>query len=204
MTINNHLVVFAKTPRLGRVKTRLGRDIGAVAAWAFYRRMLRLLLRRLGGDRRWRCWLAITPDSDIHLRNTWPAGCWRVNQGEGDLGARMGRLARALPPGPVVIVGADVPAIRPHHIAAAFKALGHHDAVFGPAADGGYWLVGLKRRPRFADVFADVRWSTKHALSDTVANLSPGQTHALLETLEDVDGGEAYRRWIKGGGLAFL
>ena len=200
--LSNHLVVFAKTPRLGRIKTRLGRDIGAVAAWAFYRLTLSSVLRRLGadrgGDRRWRCWLAGTPDSDIHLRNTWPGGWWRVNQGEGDLGARMGRLARALPPGPVVIVGADVPAIRRHHIAAAFKALGRHDAVFGPAADGGYWLVGLRRRPRFADVFAGVRWSTEHALSDTVENLDPGHTHALLETLEDVDGGEAYAKWKKG------
>ena len=205
MTLAHHLVVFARTPRLGRVKTRLGRDIGAGAAWAFYRLTLSSVLRRLGANggsyrgsgRRWRCWLAITPDSDIHLRRPWPAGWWRVNQGEGDLGARMGRLARALPPGPVVIVGADVPAIRPHHIVVAFKALGRHDAVFGPAADGGYWLVGLRRRPRLADVFADVRWSTEHALADTVANLSPGQTHALLETLEDVDGGEAYAKWKK-------
>ncbi len=202
MTINNHLVVFARTPRLGRVKTRLGRDIGAVAAWAFYRRALGSVLRRLGGngggDRRWRCWLAITPDADIHLRRPWPGGWWRVNQGEGDLGARMGRLARALPPGPVVIVGADVPAIRRHHIAAAFKALGSHDAVFGPAADGGYWLVGLRRRPRFQDVFNRVRWSTEHALKDTLENLRFGHTHALLETLEDVDGGEAYAKWKKG------
>ncbi len=204
MTLAHHLVVFARTPRLGRVKTRLGRDIGAVAAWAFYRRALGPVLRRLGGngggDRRWRCWLAITPDADIHLRHTWPGGWWRVNQGAGDLGARMGRIARALPPGPVVIVGADVPAIRPHHITAAFKALGRHDAVFGPAADGGYWLVGLKRRPRFADVFNRVRWSTEHALKDTLENLKPGQTHALLEMLEDIDDGKAYAKWKKGAG----
>ena len=202
MTLAHPLVVFARTPRLGWVKTRLGRDIGAVAAWAFYRLTLSSVLRRLGsnggGDRRWRCWLAITPDSDIHLRRPWPAGWWRVNQGEGDLGARMGRLARALPPGPVVIVGADVPAIRRHHITAASKALGNHDAVFGPAADGGYWLVGLKRRPRFQDVFTGVRWSTELALSDTLANLGFGHTHAVLETLEDVDGGEAFAKWKKG------
>ena len=199
MTLTPHLVVFAKTPRLGRVKTRLGRDIGTVAAWAFYRRALGSVLRRLGSNGGgWRCWLAITPDSAIHLGNTWPGGWWRVNQGEGDLGARMGRLARALPPGPVVIVGADVPAIRRHHIAAAFKALGNHDAVFGPAADGGYWLVGLRRRPRFQDVFTRVRWSSEHALSDTLENLNPGHTHALLETLEDIDDGEAYAKWKKG------
>ena len=86
MTLAHHLVVFARTPRLGRVKTRLGRDIGAGAALAFYRLTLSSVLRRLGGNggsdrgggRRWRCWLAITPDTDIHLRRPWPAG-WRMN-----------------------------------------------------------------------------------------------------------------------------
>ena len=170
MTLAHHLVIFARTPRLGRVKSRLGRDIGAGAAWAFYRLTLSSVLRRLGGNRgsgrRWRCWLAITPDSDIHLHRPWPAGWWRVNQGKGDLGARMGRLARALPPGPVIIVGSDVPAIRPHHIVATFKALGRHDAVFGPAADGGYWLVGLRRRP-FSPMSAGRRYTRLPTPSQT-------------------------------------
>ena len=56
------------------------------------------------------------------------------------------RILDALPPGPVVIIGSDVPGIRPHHIATAFRALGGSDAVLGPAIDGGYWLIGLKRR----------------------------------------------------------
>jgi len=198
MSFYRHLVVFAKVPRLGRVKTRLAADIGAVAAWGFYRQTLSYVIGKLASDRRWRCWLAVTPDGAVHLNRTWPEGCWLVGQGGGDLGDRMGRVARALPPGPVVIVGADVPGIRPVHVAAAFKALGHHDAVFGPARDGGYWLMGLKRRPRNRDIFGGVRWSTETALADTVANLGHGQTYALLETLEDIDGGEAYGRWIKG------
>ena len=74
---------------------------------------------------------------------------------------------------------------------------GRVDVVFGPARDGGYWLVGMKRRPRFTDPFRGVRWSTELALADTVANLEPGQTHTLLETLEDIDEGEAYRRFIQ-------
>ena len=197
MSLHRHLVVFAKAPRLGRVKTRLAADIGAVAAWGFYRQTLSRVIGKAAGDRRWRCWLAVTPDAAVHLRRTWPEGCWLIGQGGGDLGDRMGRVARTLPPGPVVIVGADVPGIRPVHMAAAFKALGRHDAVFGPARDGGYWLVGLKRRPRYLDIFGGVRWSTETALADTVANLGSGQTHALLETLDDIDGGEAYGRWKK-------
>jgi hypothetical protein len=102
----------------------------------------------------------------------------------------MGRALRSLPPGPAVIVGTDVPDISAAHLAAAFRALGRHDAVFGPAGDGGYWLVGLKRSPRIAEIFANVRWSTEHALADTLANLPPGFRVALLDTLNDVDNGE--------------
>jgi glycosyltransferase A (GT-A) superfamily protein (DUF2064 family) len=66
--------------------------------------------------------------------------------------------------------------------------------VFGPAADGGYWLVGLKRRPRFIDPFQGVRWSSSQALADTLRNLV-GHSHVLLETLADVDDGASFARW---------
>lgn len=198
MNPRRHLVVFARRPRIGRVKSRLASDIGVVAAWGFYRRTLKAVARPLIRDRRWRCWFAVTPDAAIHDRRTWPAGCTLTGQGGGDLGRRMARVAEVLPTGPVVIVGADVPGIRPRHIADAFKALGRHDAVFGPAEDGGYWLVGLKRRPRFLDIFTPVRWSTEYALADTITNLDGG-SYALLETLADIDDGEAYGKWKKGG-----
>jgi uncharacterized protein len=189
-----HLVVFAKAPRLGAVKTRLAADIGWVAATAFHRNTIQSVLRRLGRDRRWRCWLAVTPDTAAF---PWPAG-WRcIGQGTGDLGQRMARPARLLPPGPVVIVGTDVPDIAPHHIAAAFKALGPNDVVFGPAEDGGYWLVGFRRRPRVPQIFGGVRWSSEHALADTLANLDEGVAATFLETLTDIDDGAAYRRWKK-------
>ena len=105
----------------------------------------------------------------------------------------MARVIAALPPGPVAIVGADVPDIRPAHVARAFRALGGHDAVFGPAADGGYWLVGLRRRPPRLSVFEGVRWSTGHALADTIANLE--RAPALIDTLEDVDDRASWERW---------
>ncbi|MGA0394140.1 MAG: TIGR04282 family arsenosugar biosynthesis glycosyltransferase, partial [Rhodospirillales bacterium] len=116
--------------------------------------------------------------------------------GTGDLGARMNRVMNALPPGPAVIIGSDIPTITPRHIAQAFKRLGSDDAVFGPATDGGYWLVGLKRRPTVPSIFRNVRWSSETALADTLANLKHGQRIALLEELEDVDDGYGYRRWL--------
>ncbi|HTZ79662.1 MAG TPA: TIGR04282 family arsenosugar biosynthesis glycosyltransferase [Stellaceae bacterium] len=195
MTSRRYLVVFLKAPRLGRVKSRLAADIGALAALRFYRGTSARLLRRLGRDRRWRLALAVTPRSALGAGD-WDARFARLDQGEGDLGARMARVFRALPPGPAVIVGSDIPDIAPRHIAAAFRALGRSDAVFGPAEDGGYWLVGLRRSPRVpAGLFADVRWSSAHALADTRASLPRKFEVALLETLEDVDDGAAYGRW---------
>ena len=198
MTLMNpqgHLVVMARAPRLGAVKRRLARDLGDLAAWRFYRMTAGRLLRELSADPRWRTWLALTPDRAARVRRgPWPATGARLPQGPGDLGARMGRLLRALPPGPVVIVGSDIPDLRAVHVARAFRMLGRHDWVFGPAGDGGYWLIGARRRrapPRAT--FANVRWSSAHALADTLANLN-GARIGFLEELADVDTGEDLAR----------
>ena len=91
-----------------------------------------------------------------------------------------------------VLIGSDIPAIQPRHIAVAFQRLGAADAVFGPALDGGYWLVGLnRRRPVFP--FKNVRWSTRHALEDSVANLGARRV-AFAARLMDVDDGESWKR----------
>ncbi len=197
-SLTNHLIIFAKEPCLGRVKTRLGRDIGMVKAWAFYRQCLMNTAQRMAADPRWRTWLALSPDgapAPSHL----PAGASVMAQGSGDLGVRMGNAMVDLPPGPTIIIGTDIPGIRPPGIAHAFRLLGHTDTVFGPAEDGGYWLVGCRRRPRFPDMFSGVRWSTEHALADTLANVNKGGFSArLLNVLEDVDDAESYERWRRG------
>ena len=190
MMPRGHLVVMARAPRLGAVKRRLARDLGDLAAWRFYRMTVGRLLRELSADPRWRTWLALTPDRAARAgHGLWPATCTLLPQGPGDLGARMERLLRTLPPGPAVIVGSDIPDLRPVHVARAFRLLGRHDWVFGPAADGGYWLIGARRRrapPR--ETFAGVRWSSAHALADTLANLK-GARIGFLEELHDVDSG---------------
>ena len=188
-----HLIVFLKAPRLGAVKRRLARGIGPVAAWRFYRQTCRALLRRLAHDRRWRLVLALTPDGAIPPPD-WPRGLHRVGQGRGDLGARMLRAMRAMPAGPVLLIGSDIPGIRTAHLSAAFGALGRADAVFGPAADGGYWLVGLRHPRRLPGLFDGVRWSTGHALDDTVANLPAHRRHLQVAELADVDTAADYRR----------
>jgi rSAM/selenodomain-associated transferase 1 len=180
------LVVMLKEPRPGRVKTRLGRGIGMVAAAWWFRHQVARLLRRLD-DPRWHLVLAVSPDRDGLASRVWPAHLPRVPQGRGDLGDRMARLFRSLPPGPVCIIGADIPGIRAAHIARAFAALGCHDAVIGPAPDGGYWLIGLRRTGAVpARLFDGVRWSSEHTRADTIHSLK-GQRIALIETLRDVD-----------------
>ncbi len=198
-----HLVIFLRTPRLGAVKSRLAAGIGALAALRFYRLAAARLLRRLARDRRWQCHLALTPDRALRAPRPWRVGATYRAQGLGDLGQRMARVFRTLPPGPVVLIGSDVPAIAPRHIAAAFRILGRREAVFGPAEDGGYWLVGFRRSPRLPwPLFAEVRWSSEHALADTLAGLPRGLAIAYLERLEDVDDAASYRRWRQGAPTA--
>lgn len=201
-----HVVIFARAPRMGRVKTRLAADIGRLAALRFYRDQLRRTLRALGPDPRWTTWLAVTPDADADRRR-WPAGAIPpgvipVGQGRGDLGRRMAAVFRDLPPGPAVIVGSDIPALGPAQVLAAFRALGRNEAVIGPADDGGYWLIGLRRLyPVPAGLFAGVRWSGPQALADTRASLPRSWRLALLEELADIDDGADYRRHL-GGAVA--
>jgi len=181
---------MAKLPVAGGVKTRLAREIGVAGATRFARHAAAALLRRVACDRRWQTALAIAPDNSLRSP-VWTRGVARMPQGGGDLGTRMQRIFDRGRAGPMLIVGTDVPGIRPAHIAEAFRLLGRYDAVLGPATDGGYWLVGLKRRPCVPRPFAGVRLSSPHALADTLANLGTCRV-AFIETLSDVDDGDGF------------
>lgn len=183
---------MAKVPAAGLVKTRLARDIGVATTTRFARHATAALVARLARHPAWHTTLAITPDTGVAWR-TWPTSIARMPQGRGDLGQRMQRIVAIAPPGPVVIIGTDIPRIEASDILQAFRLLGQHDAVFGPAADGGYWLVGLRRRPRMLDPFFGVRWSSAHALADTVGNLA-GRSIATVGTLADVDTADDFAR----------
>ncbi|MSP01188.1 MAG: glycosyltransferase [Acetobacteraceae bacterium] len=176
------VVVFARAPRLGTVKRRLARDIGDRAALRFHRDTLSHLLRGLLRDRRFRTVLALTPDG---AKDRLPVRVARVGQGMGDIGQRMHAACRKFLKGKVAIVGSDIPDARAADLSTAFRALGCHDAVFGPAEDGGYWLVALgPRRP--SQPFVKARWSTEHALADTLRNFR-GRRVARTRMLRDVD-----------------
>lgn len=192
------LVVMVKAPVAGAVKTRLARRVGAIEALRFYRVAVARLLRRVGRDPRWRTVLAVTPDGAVGAR-VWPRALARTPQGAGDLGSRMQRLFDRAARGPVVIVGSDIPDATAEHVAQAFRLLGRHALVFGPAEDGGYWLVGARRRPHVPRPFGGVRWSTEDALADTLRNI--GSSVGFVETLADVDTEDDWRRWRRKGTL---
>lgn len=181
------LIIFLKAPVAGRVKTRLGREIGMGRAAALFRIMTqRTITEAMRG--KWRVMLAVDPAGAVTgFENIWPSQLMRVPQGSGDLGARMSRAIKNAPPGPVVIIGADAPGMRARHLREAFDALRGADAVFGPAVDGGYWLIGLAWRRRAPDLFNGVRWSTKHALKDTLKTLPKNFDVRLLEAMHDID-----------------
>ena len=199
--MRGHLVLFVRMPELGRGKRRLAQAIGDVATVRFERLMIALLLRRLAKDRRWRVRIAVTPDTARRRARHWRRGVEVRGQGGGDLGVRMRRALAACPAGPVVLVGGDIPALAARHIAAAFRLLGGRDLVFGPAEDGGFWLVGARRSPRLPPLFGHVRWSSPFALADTLAGLEKRVTVGFVERLEDVDDGEAYRRLMPRRGF---
>lgn len=196
--MNDPLVVLMlKEPVAGEVKTRLAQTIGAAAAAGVYRALICRLMRRLAG----------APGDIIIAVNRPPAALRRswhrrfglplVPQGRGSLGDRMRRLNDAAPSGPVLFLGADTPDVDRTDIAAATRRLGGHDAVFGPATDGGYWLAGLARRRPAPDVFERVRWSSEHALADTIASLPVRAKIARLRTLADIDTDTDYRVWLR-------
>ncbi|RME16512.1 MAG: glycosyltransferase [Alphaproteobacteria bacterium] len=175
---------MAKVPVAGRVKTRLGREIGMTrAAWWFRHNLAQTV--RACQSRRWETILAVAPDRDLASPALPPLP--RLAQGPGDLGARMARVFRAFPASSVLIVGSDIPGLSAPLIAAAFRRLSGSDAVIGPAPDGGYWAIGRRGGVRIgAGFLRGVRWSGEHALADTLATM-PGLRLGLLPEMADVD-----------------
>ncbi len=183
------LLVFAKAPRPGTVKTRLARTIGDERATALYRRMGRLIVANVRSAPARMVVCYDPPDGEVEIRN-WlgPAlhQCWP--QGTGDLGNRMSRMvARALSDADrVVVIGTDTPAVGADTVTRAIAALDTADVVIGPARDGGYYLLGLQEP--HPDLFAGIRWSTGSVLAETTKRTERlGLSVTWLEMEGDID-----------------
>lgn len=197
------IVIFAKAPVPGRVKTRLIPALGEAGAARLAARMLDLALGEA-------CAAAVgpvelcmspAPDSSDWVDVPLPADIETRDQGEGDLGTRMARVAQcALAQGEAVLLtGTDCPELTAAHLREAAAQLSGHDAVLYRAADGGYVLLGL--RTFDPSLFEDIPWSTAVVADITLERMAAlGWNVWLGETLRDIDvPADLATGWIDSG-----
>lgn len=192
---SRQLVIFARAPRYGRVKTRLAADIGKLPALQFYRHNLKALTNSLQTGP-WHLQFAVYSKQDA--QHPIFSGLPTIVQPSGNLGDRMRGVLNQFREQPCLIVGSDIPFIEVRHIEKAFQTLSTRQFVFGPATDGGYWLVGCAPGDQLHQQFMhDVRWSTPNALTDTIATLPSGSQFALIDKLFDIDNGDSYQKYLQ-------
>jgi rSAM/selenodomain-associated transferase 1 len=182
------LLVFLKPPRPGLVKTRLAPALGERLAADLYRALAEEVLLHTSGDE-YRRLLFYTPeDAKAEMEAWFPSEEWALQEG-GDLGTRMANaFAAAFSKGArrAVIIGTDAPEISRGRVLKALACLENHDVAIGPARDGGYYLLAL-RRPE-PELFRSIEWSTPAVLEETLRRAeAQGVSVAVLETLGDVD-----------------
>jgi rSAM/selenodomain-associated transferase 1 len=186
------LIIFAKAPVAGRVKTRLGTTIGMERAAQVYRQLAERTFEigkeilSLGG----RAAVVHDPDSPVDAIRRWVGPDFELESQVGNtLGDRMRNAFESrFKAGAqrVAIVGTDVQGLALSHIRMAFDELPTHDVVIGPTFDGGYYLLGMKTV--VADVFAEIPWSTAEVYRTTLKRCrGAGRTVAVLPPLHDID-----------------
>lgn len=182
---------------MGLAKTRLARSLKSPT---HARRIAMMTLSKtvrasLSGT--WQTILYTAPDNALaeSLGGVWPAHLPRRSQGRGDLTDRLNKGLNEAPTGPVMFIGADAPDLSPALIRRAIRKLHTHDAVFGPASDGGFWLFGMNKTARSRSPFHNVRWSGPHAMEDVWSNLPSHAKVGLLPQLVDIDDADDWATW---------
>ena len=192
------MAVFARAPEPGRVKTRLIPVLRAAEAAELYEALLLDTIEVVESCAR--TVVAFTPSGGRRVLERLLGGHRRLlPQGPGDLGERLGRVFEILCERgqPALVVGSDCPALTAARIRTAAERLGHADVVIGPALDGGYYLIGL-RRPR-PELFRDIPWSTGSVLEITRSRAQEaGLRVELLEAARDLDTPEDLYEWYAG------
>ncbi len=184
------VLVFAKAPIPGLVKTRLIPALGLAGAAGLARRLLEHTLKQALAAGLGAVELCASPGFTAPEWASYPLppGVETSDQGDGDLGARLAGAARRNleKDERVLLIGTDCPALSAHHLHAAAAALDDHDAALYPALDGGYTLLGLRvYHPR---LFADIPWSTAQVADLTRTRIQTlGLTVWVGEELPDID-----------------
>ncbi len=193
------LIVFARAPELGRVKTRLAAEVGDGAALRAYRTLAEQVIAAVSASATYSVTVAYTPpDAEPAMREWLGPGVTLRPQSGGGLGARMAAaIADAISGGAerAVVIGTDCPDVTPDVVAEAFTRLGAADVVLGPASDGGYYLIGMSRPHRA--LFEGIPWSSAGTLRATLARArAGGLSVALLDERRDIDTAEDWRVWL--------
>lgn len=189
------VVVFARAPSPGKVKTRLIPLLGAAGAAALHAALLEDTLRKVSRSQGFRDRYLFLCGNGCRASS---AGFWVLRQRGRALGERLSHaFARLLPKhSSVVILGTDSPLLPARAPGAALGELRVCDAVLGPCPDGGYYLLGLRRFER--GLLRGIRWGTRFAFRDTLAKLLRcGYSCAILESCPDVDRPADVRRLIR-------
>lgn len=189
MESKNALIVFQKNPVLGKVKTRVAATLGEEQALEIYMQLLKHTYSMINHLQDIDTYIYFSDELESGMDNIFVGNVqFRVQNGI-DLGSRMkNAFEQILSEGyeKAVIIGTDCPGITNAIIHEAFEKLAFADVVFGPAMDGGYYLLGLKTTE--INVFDHMTWSHQHVLSDSIKRLNlEQQTFTLLEMLSDID-----------------
>lgn len=193
--MNERLLVFAREPIAGEVKTRLASEIGSAAAACVYRQLLDYTLRvasKVGCEVE--LLLAEVPRTDWSRKIGFPVRSQiGKSLGERILNALMGAFREGATR--TLVIGSDCPYLSAHHLREGFVALQKSRVVLGPAGDGGYWLIG-QRMPA-VDIFSGISWSHPSTLAQTRARLRElAIGWEELELLDDIDTGEDLLRFL--------
>ena len=193
------VVIFARAPDLGKVKTRLAAELGEREAQVIYTWLAENTARVVASLPRCDRIVAYTPsDADVRMREWLGAGFSYEAQCDGDLGARMAHaFNRRFEENAdrVLLIGTDAPGIDAHVLEQGFAALSRSDVVFGPALDGGYYAIGLGAPQGI--LFENIAWSAADTLSRSIAAARrSGLSVHLLPQLSDIDTAHDWSRWL--------
>ncbi len=185
MIKKNLLIIFTRNPELGKVKTRLAKSIGDQSALDIYKILLN---HTLAVTKKINCKKSVWYSEKIRQNDIWDNDLYIKHAQKGnDLGEKMEyAFSSGFANGyeKIVIIGSDLYDLKENHLTEAFEHLDTHNAVIGPAKDGGYYLLGLNTM--INAVFSNKNWGNDSVLKDTLYDLKTVKTK-LLEELNDID-----------------
>ena len=201
MSHKNLLIIFTRNPVLGKVKTRLAKTVGDKTALDIYHFLLQKtkeVTKKISCDKK------VYYSEKIIKDDLWDQSIYQKKKQYGnDLGEKM---KNAFNDGfkknyeKIIVIGSDLFDLKPSHINEAYKKLNHNNVVIGPALDGGYYLIGLKKL--YPKIFQNKNWGTSSVRKETLKNLEKVDVHLLpmlndVDVIDDIKNHSAFTKFLK-------